>query len=110
MKLRAAAQYLGALTLDEALEAPARALAEATSGDTLKAMLARYLAEYDGAPRPRPRCARCQPQWRAVSTGVQDEQEHWIRAHVGGTLLSIVALATTQLSPNCRTQQLVKVL
>ena len=56
-----AAQYLGALTLDEALEAPARALAEATSGDTLKAMLARYLAEYDGAPPPRPRCApdRC---------------------------------------------------
>ena len=61
-----AAQYLGALTLDEALEAPARALAEATSGDTLKAMLARYLAEYDGAPRPRPRCARCQPQWRVT--------------------------------------------
>ena len=56
-----AAQYLGALTLDEALEAPARALAEATSGDTLKAMLARYLAEYDGAPPPRPRSApnRC---------------------------------------------------
>lgn len=52
-----AAQYLGALTLDEALEAPARALAEATSGDTLKAMLARYLAEYDGAPPPRPRSA-----------------------------------------------------
>ena len=62
-----AAQYLGALTLDEALEAPARALAEATSGDTLKAMLARYLAEYDGAPPPRPRSAPPNPMARPRS-------------------------------------------